>query len=69
MQKNANSANIVFQYTEAFARHYPNAQLKITRAPAKQWGPGMHWVYIDGDKGSKPLSANDMQEAIAAFNH
>lgn len=50
-------------YREAFLKCYPQKTLDFQKARN-----GCHWVIINGDRGERPLTPEDMAEATRMFN-
>ena len=54
---------MIQQYIDAFERCYPGGRVQVKPTRVKG-DPDMHyWVSIDGSKGDRPLTWQDMAEA------
>jgi hypothetical protein len=57
------SNKIQSDYRDAFTRCYPGTSVEFKKA--KDDGT---WIVIDGDKGPRPLTPSEVNEAIEGFN-
>jgi hypothetical protein len=53
-------------YRNAFESCYPQHRLELKRGKMKNGGTG-YWVVIDGEKGDRPLSTEEILDAINMF--
>lgn len=53
-------------YKAAFGKHYPHHQVDVKTGKGRN-GETVFHVIIAGDKGDRPLTLQDMQEATQAF--
>ncbi len=51
-------------YMESFERCYPGERCKIRWSHKDQ----AYWVYIDGNKGDRPLTEDELREAARMLN-
>jgi len=55
-------------YISAFKHRYPQKQVKVSSF----WDQKAHtlyfWVYIDGNRGDRPLSEQELMDATRMFN-
>lgn len=56
---------MVQEYIEAFSRCYPMHRVELIPTHGKN-GPG-YWVYINNDRGERPLSDAELRSAIRDF--
>jgi len=50
-------------YRDAFSRCYPGKSVEFKRGK-----DDTTWIIIEGDKGTRPLTNNEVEEAIEGFN-
>lgn len=61
---------IVEDYRNAFERLYPEKVISIRTAGMNfMSGLAKFWVFIDGEKGERALTLEELEEATAEFNH
>lgn len=61
-----NLANVAASYRQGFEKCYPQHRLELRAATLRGGVPGFH-VYINGDRGERPLSEAEMAEAAVDF--
>lgn len=54
---------MIQQYVAAFKKCYPQAQVKVSPFMDRKERIMKFWVYINGDKGSYPLSEDQLASA------
>lgn len=63
---------MIAEYISAFQKHYP--QRTVSVKPGRKYNPitnrkePVFHVIIDGDKGDRPLTPDELVEATAMFN-
>lgn len=61
---------IVLNYRNAFERFYPEKVISIRTAGMNfMSGLAKFWVFIDGEKGERALTLEELEEATAEFSH
>lgn len=51
------------QYIDAFQRCYPQKTVRVKPADMRRGGSMSFWVYINGDKGDRPLTTAELESA------
>lgn len=55
-------------YVAAFGKHYPQTQCEVKRGKSRDGVP-MYNVVLNGDKGDRPMTLEEIKEATTAFLH
>ena len=55
-------------YKAAFGKHYAQTSVEVKRGKSRDGTPVYH-VVLNGDKGDRPLTLDELKEATAAFLH